>query len=642
VILTQSASGGATLGVLTPAAAALREKIGDSSIEQVFAVDPSGRFLVTGTWRTLARVWDIASGELRHELSHGDRIISSMTITPDGTQLFLGLADGSVQVWNLRSGDLLDQFADNNGTAITALHCVAGGSGLLAVHAQGAASLWQLTNRPSRVALPGLTDGISAAAVSADSSQIATVSRDSYLRIWQAENGDLVTGTQLGNGYVGKIAYSDSGDRLVLIRREHLTSTSLETSGTRIVMDVVDPETGALLVQQELTQRPISNLVMDSRAHYIAGSDGKEILVWRTDPAALAGRYRGHEKDVTALAFVGDGQTLASGSSDRSIRIWNIVAPPATYSMSEGTGTRTLGSTAGRRGDDVYDVALSQAGSRAATVHRDGPMTIWDTSSGATLSVLPDWAEDYFIVALQPGGHSIGVSSGDNTVDIFDLQSGEVLMSFNELAGPTELLRFSPSGRLLAVGSQSGSINVWDMYSGDRIAELSVGDRRLPAGTVTVQNYVQGIAFSADESFIAAASSEHIVVDRLSFNTAPLVLEDPGSGISTLALDPSGEQLAIGRTSGDITIRSLSSNGPQSELTGHENRVNDLLYTADGSRLISGSSDETVRIWDPDHGHSLLVLRAASHAILDLAFDPEYGRVVAISESGIVQIYQSH
>lgn len=74
-------------------------------------------------------------------------------------------------------------------------------------------------------------------------------------------------------------------------------------------------------------------------------------------------------------------------------------------------------------------------------------------------------------------------------------------------------------------------------------------------------------------------------------------------------------------------------------LTRHTGAVTDLAFSANGSRLATGSADGTVRVWDPHTGEQLLVLRGHSAAVSSVSFSPDGSRLASASRDGTVRVW---
>ncbi|MBV8540024.1 MAG: TIR domain-containing protein [Pseudonocardiales bacterium] len=364
--------------------------------------------------------------------------------------------------------------------------------------------------------------------------------------------------------------------------------------------------------------------------HTVAtGSADRTVRLWNVaDPAhptPLGQPLPGHADSVDAVAFSPDGRTLATGSYDRTVRLWDV-ADPAHPTL--------LGSPLTGHTDWVFAVAFSPDGRTLATGSADRTVRLWDVADPAHPmplgQPLPGHADSVFAVAFSPGGRTLASGSYDRTVRLWDVADPAHPTSLGSpLTGHTDHVTavvFSPDGRTLASGSVDRTVRLWDV--GDPAHPASLGPPLV--GHI---NMVWAVVFSPDGHILATASYDQTV--RLwnvgdPAHPTPLgsLLIGHTGPVFAVAFSPDGRTLATG--SADRTARLWTI--PYAPTTGHTGAVYDVELSRDGHTLASGSADRTVRLWDvadPAH-HAPLGSPLTGHTdVVDgLAFSPD-GRTLA-------------
>ncbi|KAI0047583.1 WD40 repeat-like protein [Auriscalpium vulgare] len=292
---------------------------------------------------------------------------------------------------------------------------------------------------------------------------------------------------------------------------------------------------------------------------------------------------RGHEDDVNSVAFSPDGKHIASGSSDETIRIWDV-----------HTGESVAGPFAGHTAQ-VMTVAFSPDGQRIFSGSCDSTIRIWDAQTGETV-VGPFTGPTIWVwsVAFSPDGRRVVSGSNDWTVRIQDAQTRETAagpMTPTGHRGWVWSVAFSPDGKRVVSGSFDETIGIWDAQTGEPVESTFTG------------HIVLSVAFSPDGKRIVSGSADKKI--RIWDAQTGKMVAGPFTGhrnwVMSVAFSPDGKRVVSG--SRDKTIRVWDAHtgamvvGP---LRGHTGGIWSVVYSPDGKLVASGSKDGTVRIWGAD------------------------------------------
>lgn len=129
----------------------------------------------------------------------------------------------------------------------------------------------------------------------------------------------------------------------------------------------------------------------------------------------------GHASEVLSVAISVDGKQIATGSADKTAKIWDIEGHKATMILKGHTS-------------EVLSVAFSPDGKCIATGSDDNTVKIWDLKSGNDMMTLKEHTSSICSVAFSPDGKQLASGSIDNTAKIWDLENGKVLMTFSNLS----------------------------------------------------------------------------------------------------------------------------------------------------------------------------------------------------------------
>ena len=298
-----------------------------------------------------------------------------------------------------------------------------------------------------------------------------------------------------------------------------------------------------------------------------------------TPPPHHIATLSGHTGFVEAVAFSPDSTIFASGSSDSTVRFWDV---------------GTLSNIATLEGDSqVRSVAFSPDGRTLASGMADGTVRLWEVETETHTGTLEG---DLVVhsVAFSPDGSILAVGLDGGTVKLWDLET-EANTSLSWSTPRVSSVAFSPDGSTLAAG-MSGSL------SGPDHASIKLLDMGAESDLATLSghaSYINSVAISPDGTTLASGSRDGTV--RLwdletRTNTATF---DLNYIVHSVAFSPVGSILAAGLENSSIWIYDLETGRELGSLVGHLFPAGTLAFSLDGTLLASGGSMyKPVLVWD--------------------------------------------
>jgi WD40 repeat protein len=291
-------------------------------LESVFAVAMSfdGRFAASGSWRGEVLVWNLDTGERTATLEGHDRGIKALAFSPDGQRLASASDDGTLRVWDLSRITPLPRLRDHPHGA-GSIEFSEDGTRMVTSAGDETAWLWDarsgapiacLTNR----AVHYLEGGPPLPAVSVRGGWVLSLL---WGEVWDAATGAMIRSSSEHTWATGpgcrrtvwspdgsKVACWSHGESARLFRTSDLHAQPLQLDGH------TEPITGAAF-------SPDSRLLA-------TGSFDRTVRVWDAENGTEVVCLQGHEQAVSCVAFSPDGRFVASGAADRTVRIWDLVA----------------------------------------------------------------------------------------------------------------------------------------------------------------------------------------------------------------------------------------------------------------------------------------------------------------------------
>jgi WD40 repeat protein len=325
--------------------------------------------------------------------------------------------------------------------------------------------------------------------------------------------------------------------------------------------------------------------------------------------AALQGvQVRGIEgADINGVAFDQSGKKLLTASDDGTVRVWDAAT---------GVETGAFRDHAQAEGEErwVWSAAFSPDGALAVTAGRDQTARIFRTTIVAPVMTLAGHSRSVKDAAWHPGGEAIATGSNDATIRIWDVATGETVRILNVGGGGVNAIDFSPDGERLASASDDGVVRLWDWRSGRRIDQASIGA------------VAEDVRFSKDgASVVAAAESGRARVWRAQGLDKVRDFNHGARGYAAVFAS-GGASVATAGVDGVIRVWSLEDGSLLQEIAGHRDGVRALDSDGGGARIVSGSRDNTARIWDAATGKELETVGHVTAAMrLPVAIDaPPY------------------
>jgi len=461
-------------------------------------------------------------------------------------------------------------------------------------------------------------------------------------------------------GFVWALAFSSDSQRLA-IAGERLVKILDVTRGTSVTAD---------LTTSSYQPAPISSVAFSPNSDLLAlALKNGIVMLWDLESNKHLVSLVGHSLEVRTVTFSADG-TLASGSKDGSIRVWNVGKLKENYrrqipEANQGFQSNLIHSRVnlGNKPEDqlrkeesdiskdlllktltghsraVNNLAFLPTQNQLVSGSEDGSVFLWTTNENFPFRPTGElWTRSsgsVSSVAFMKDGKLLAVGSNDGTVTLWrdDLNKpGEKLQdAVFAPFGRTLPVAISLDGRILAAGSRDNTVALWDLTTNKQLASLTGHDQ--PVVT---------IAFSRDSKTIATGSADRTVRlwDVNDPSKVPTLLRQE-SEVLSLAFSPAADVLAIGAH--DNTIRLVNPANPEQRplaISRHDGPVSAIAFSTDG-RIATGSWDSTARLWDARTLRELARFEGHSGQVLSVTFTPNNKRLATSSVDGSVKLWDT-
>ena len=288
--------------------------------------------------------------------------------------------------------------------------------------------------------------------------------------------------------------------------------------------------------------------------------------------------FEGHTDPVLAAAFSPNGNLIASGSVDNSVRLWTVEQNSALRIMQGHSFP-------------ILCLEFTPAGSQLVTGSMDGKIRVWEVANSNLQRTLRGHAGWVQTIDISPDGQWLASGSDDFTVRIWRMANYNLAQTIDEGMTAIQSVAFSPDSKTLAWGEEDGTVRVRTL-SGEWLHTLK--GTALAAASLAF--------FPRGDELVSGYADGAIRIWGMNDGVLRQIFKTGSQRVTALAISPDGRWLVSAFEDGTLALWDLASAGPISApaaiFYGHTGRVNDIDFSPTGSRFVSASEDGTLRLWE--------------------------------------------
>lgn len=596
---------------------ALRHTFADhkSPVECV-AYSPDGKLAASVGHDRHIRIWDMAALKALRAIppGHAD-LVFSLTFSPDGKRLLSAGKDKTARVWNVADGKQVQIYQGVDSVLHQALFAPTGPR-VLTAGADGIPRIWDLVKGKAEVIhqLTGHTKGVWDVAWSPDGKQIASVSADKTIRLWDS------AGMQLQQ--VDTPAFEPK--KVLFAPKGNLLFTDGDQNRAYVwQLKTEEKPTAQPLIAH---QAPVTALALSRDGRLaLTGAKNGELILWdfvKLRPLLALGGHKGMVKDVSISP---DNRQALSASDDGNVRLWELPAFVATVIPGQL-------SVFGAHPQEVDQLSVAPDGKTVATAGQDGLVRVWDVATGKELHKLSGHTRPALSVRFSPDGKWLVSGGADATARLWNLETGKEVHVFTGHTGAVNAAVFSPDGKWLLTASADHTACLWDLFTGNKSQTLTGHD-----GAVT------DAAFLPDgEHALTGSTDKSLRLWHLQSGKQIHILASHTAPVRSLAVSPDGKQAVSGGEDKMVCLWELTpgkiADKAVHKFLGHTKTVTSVVFSADGLRVLSGGADNSVRLWDAVKRQPLHTFTAPA-AVTGVAFTPAGLHALSCGQGRMVRVW---
>lgn len=469
------------------------------------AFSPDNTKLVSGSVDKTVRLWNLAEGKLIRSLTGHVSAVYSVGFSPDGQMLF-SAGDRTIRLWNVETGELIRVLQGHTGQIFGAA-ISPDGQTIVSAGDDITVRSWRVSDGAAKKIFVGHKETVQHVVFSPIGDRAFSAGKDGFILTWQNVGSDASSGYAAWSthGMIVKAFSPDSAQMASIGRWDNsvflwnVRDGSLQASFMHRESSVLDPENKDK--NKKILENPYQNIynvvyshdgsmlasvgtdgvirIWNATSHELIKSfegydwmmggvkfspdDQKIAFYWKysiylleLNTGKVLRKFDGHADRVTALIFSPDGSKLASGSQDKSVRIWDIESGKLLKTLSGHKGM-------------ILDLGFSPDGAYLVSGAIDGTARVWNVEDGSSqvldmsdLMLNQPRAYNYVYLDFSPDGSLLvtSLTRSDNkdegTLVAWDTTTWQRIAIIGNGAQPV----FSPDGKYLATSSE-GKVTVW-------------------------------------------------------------------------------------------------------------------------------------------------------------------------------------
>lgn len=597
-----------------------------------FVVSADGNRVLTAGNDKQARLWNLNAANPERAYATNGLAITAMAIAPDNVTVALATTDKNISI---RNGDKevkkLPVPGDVRGVAFTP-----NGTGIVVASADGSLRLFNITDSKELKNIAAHAGGATFVMTSPKGDVFYTAGADKTVRSWAI--ADLAAKAKIDLPVVPtSVSLSKDATKLAIAADKTVTLINLADGKAA----------GTITAPVDVKGIGLAN---DGQRVALVGGDLK-VRVY--GPDFKLQEIFVHEAPATGVSFHPDGKRVLSTSADKSLRLWT----PAFLAQGFHTGP-------------VRQVLITPTADRIVSVGDDKMLRLWDAKTAKELKAIPAGDGPLVGVSFSTDVSKIATVSADKTARVWTVADGKQQTSV-PLAGVPQACALSPNGLRLAVAFAEGAVQrvrVYDVATGRELQSFPdaaaavrsltfLADNRtlLVAGddkAITIHDAAVASAFPVVASGIVAAAVHPSAAQALTVGKDNIAkLWDTSTGKESkafpafaapvVALTATRDYLAFAVGTGKLAKVVQIADGKELASLAHPADVSSVQFSADKTRLITGSTDNIARVWEIATGR-LLQFFTHTGAVRGVAIHPNRPVVITASadKTTVVHPYQ--
>ena len=421
--------------------------------------------------------------------------------------------------------------------------------------------------------------------ISKDGQLIASASFDGVIKIWQ-RNGQLINSFTAHNDQIWSIKFIETQEQMILASAsdDHTIKLWQIENNQHKLINTLTGHNGGI---KSLDFNPDKSILASA-------SDDKTVKLWKITTSGR-GKFRdtiiGHQSDIRCIKFSPNGKLLALSSDDRTIKIWPVDQVDGDF-IADFIAHEAC----------VWNLSFSPDGKMLASASEDKTIKVWNLNTKSTsepkkyqlINTFKGHSSTVRSLAFLSDSDSIFLASGsaDGVIKLWQINGDGQEIEIARHSSGIRGIGFIPNEQILVSGSSDKTVRLWQL------------EKLLERRTIDAHNdYIWGLAFSpksnSESNFLASVSDDKTVkLWEVNGNISQnIIFQRHQDSVKCISFDNEGRKIVSGSSDGQIFIWELDGTVIKN-IQAHNGKIWSVRFSPCGKFIASASDDGIVKIWN--------------------------------------------
>lgn len=510
--------------------------------------------------------------------------VRSVGFSTDGSLLLSSSQDNTVRVWDFQTAQTIKSFRGHGGRVKFAAF-LPDGQGILSASEDNSVREWGIADYEEIRTLQGRQlDGHMDAVLSAAYSQ-----DQSHIITASRDRTARTWNTRTGEP---QLTFSEGHSYLASTAVFFPTGRRLLTSAVDNTARIWNVETGGQLLRIDHTGRSAAAAISTDGNWIATGGDDKSVQVFAAETGQRVKRFEGHNTEVSAVAFSPDGRLLASGDARGHVKLWNIEEGQIVASLDGHT----------RR---ISAISFSEDGTRLLTASGDKTVGQWHVATGKEIpELILKHPDSVLTMRAVPSSSLVVTSCADKKLRVWDAEKVRIEKTIGPLDGDCFSLSVSADGRrLIAANAEDRTVRLWELESGREILFPKPGGKLGPLVDLKLHGGVLwSVTFLPGTDDVLTMGGTDARLWDVKAGREKMSFSQHGA-VASASFSPDGQLVVTGSWDNSAKVWDAQTGRVVRKLAGgHHGFVNTAKFSPNGKYVLTASDDGTAKLWDHQTG----------------------------------------